>query len=252
MGLLPSVSCICPTFGRTRLLVESIESFLRQDYKGLTELIICNDCPEQKLFISPLYRNIKIINLPVRCANLGQKRNEATKPSSHSLIMTWGDDDIHLPWRIADCVKAWSLGGQYIREGRFFYAEGEKISLLKRPPTGPFLMAAGDYWRLGGIPDVNCGEDRDFLTLVKKDNLIISTTESPFPAFIYRWGTGHYHISGLGDDKPGKVTGWDRVGAHVSANIKKGIEPVGNIELIPVWKKDYIPWAQAALPVEAN
>jgi len=246
MSDLPSVSCICPTFGRTRLLAESIESFLRQDYLGKSELIICNDCPQQQIEVISPDPRIVVLNLPSRCSNLGEKRNMSAQPARHPLIMTWGDDDIHLPWRISACVSAWSAGA-YVREGRFFYAEGEHIRLLPREPTGPFLMAAADYWALGGIPAVNCGEDRDFYNIVKS-HLNVVGTSSLFPAFIYRWGTGHYHISGLGDDKPGKVSGWERIGLHVLTNFRKKVEPTGRVLIRPVWHKDYIEWARAALP----
>lgn len=243
--MTPAVSCICPTYGRSRLLVESIESFLRQDYPGESELVICNDCPEQTLVLASPHPRIRIENLRERCANLGEKRNRSASMAKHPLIMTWGDDDIHLPWRISDCVREWSPGA-YVREGSFFYAVKMDIRLLTRAPTGPFLMAASDYHALGGIPPVNCGEDRDFFDKVR-NALTVTLTKNAFPAFIYRWGTGHYHISGHGDDKPGKVSGWDRVGAHVRENIRKGIEPGGVVSLTPEWRNDYIEWARAAL-----
>ena len=40
---LPAVSCICLTYGRVALLEEAIESFLRQDYPGVKELVVLND-----------------------------------------------------------------------------------------------------------------------------------------------------------------------------------------------------------------
>src|SRR5690606_1075446 len=110
-----NVSCLCPTFGRTALLEESIASFLRQDYTdGKIELIICNDLPAQSL----ICRNdrIKIINLDKRCDNLGEKRNLTAAYASYEYILTWGDDDIHLPWRISACMDVIKKGSDYVRE----------------------------------------------------------------------------------------------------------------------------------------
>ena len=43
-GELPFISCKCTTYGRTDLLVESLYSFLIQDYpKDKCELVIVND-----------------------------------------------------------------------------------------------------------------------------------------------------------------------------------------------------------------
>jgi glycosyltransferase involved in cell wall biosynthesis len=41
---VPRVSCLCPTFGRSAVLGEAIDCFLRQDYPN-KELLICNDSP---------------------------------------------------------------------------------------------------------------------------------------------------------------------------------------------------------------
>ena len=45
----PPVSCMCLTYGRPHLLEEAVESFLRQDYRGLKELVVVNDLSDQHL-----------------------------------------------------------------------------------------------------------------------------------------------------------------------------------------------------------
>ena len=97
--ILPKVSCICPTFCRVYLLEEAIESFLRQDYAGEKELIVCNDFLPQELIYN--HKDVKIINLPERAPNLGKKRNLSYENATGDLFLTWGDDDIHLTGRIS-------------------------------------------------------------------------------------------------------------------------------------------------------
>ena len=59
---LPFISCKCITYGRTDLLVESLYSFLIQDYpKDKCELVIVNDYPLQKLHYP--HPQVKIYNL---------------------------------------------------------------------------------------------------------------------------------------------------------------------------------------------
>lgn len=41
---LPRVSCQCITYGRTTLLDEAVECFLRQDYPGEKELVSLTTC----------------------------------------------------------------------------------------------------------------------------------------------------------------------------------------------------------------
>jgi glycosyltransferase involved in cell wall biosynthesis len=93
----PKVSCVCPTFARAYLLEEAIESFHRQDYPGEKELIICNDFIDQELIYD--HPDVKVINLKERCKNLGEKKNITCSYATGDLLLTWEDDDIHLPSR---------------------------------------------------------------------------------------------------------------------------------------------------------
>ena len=164
--MTPSVSCMCLTFGRVFLLEESIQSFLRQTYAGPMELVIVNDLAEQTLVLPDCPDNIRVFNLDTRCDNLGQKRNEVAKLCSSELIITWSDDDIHLPNRIANNVAAYTPG-KYVTEGRYVFLSGPNSKHVKHRMCGPFLMSKEDFWSLGGIPDADNGEDLLFLNKVR-------------------------------------------------------------------------------------
>ena len=230
MIVLPSVTAMCPTYGRVGLLEESVESFLRQDYGGHRELVIVNDLPEQVLqFEHPL---VKVVNLPSRCLNLGEKRNEVARHATCDLIITWGDDDIHLPGRISENV-AKHAHGKYDVEGSYFFDCAPNFSKKNSGLCGPFLMSREEFWGLGGIPSEDVGEDQSFLKLVRKSMAIVPTTKT---TFVYRWNTGRYHISGHGFNN----NAWEKVGASVQSMVSQGKEPRGEITLRPHWKEDYV------------
>src|SRR5687768_12090587 len=95
----PLVSCICPTYGRAphslKLLEEAVYWFTRQEYDGPKELIILNDCAEQRLVCHA--PNVHVCNYPQRIASLGLKYNALIEIARGSIILPWEDDDISLP-----------------------------------------------------------------------------------------------------------------------------------------------------------
>ena len=227
----PFVSCLCPTYGRTGLLEESIESFLMQDYDGPMELVVVNDLPQQILRCDA--PGVRVFNAPQRCDNLGQKRNLAAKYAAGDLLMTWSDDDIHLPNRISANVREWRRD-HYVTEGSHFFLCKSERSYKKGRLTGPFLMAREGFWELGGIPDAFTGEDAAFLQKVRAKLQIVESKEA---SYIYRWGvTERFHASWF--DKQGR-NGWDEIQKRVDATLREGIEPTGIIHLKPHWKEDY-------------
>lgn len=65
------ISVLTLTYQRHNLLEEAIESFLRQDFSGESEMIIINDSPKvEYVFEHP---KIRIINVKERFPSLGQK-----------------------------------------------------------------------------------------------------------------------------------------------------------------------------------
>lgn len=239
----PPISCICTTFCRTPCLEEAVEYFLRQDYTGPLELIIINDQPLQRIFCNDKRiskrRHIKIINKDKRFDNLGSKRDYGIEQSSYKWIMTWGDDDIHLPWEVSSSMK-WVLEHSLDMGviGHYYFADGLNIKFNKQSPGAPFLMKKAVYDAVGGLEKMNVGEDWNLRRAVEKSEYKSGRMLCK-PGFIYRWNNGHYHISGLGWDKSGEKTSWDIIGERMLEKMKRGDEPTGNIFLKPKASQDW-------------
>lgn len=234
------VSCLCPTFARAYLLEESVFSFLQQDYENC-ELIICNDMPKQQFVFD--HPRIKIINVPSRCSSLGEKRNLTTSYATGDVLLTWGDDDIHLKHRVSRMVQAYESNTykHIIREGEYFTLYGKDVKHSKNSPAGSCVVNRESFYRAGGIPLMNCGEDCAFLVRMRSTFPIACIPEAKGPAaFIYRWsGSARPHISGFGEDKAGKKSGWDIMLEKAEQLLASGKEPSGTYTLSPVWRRDY-------------
>src|SRR5687767_5015623 len=116
---LPSISCMCLTFGRPRfLLEESIFSFLVQDYAGEKQLLVLNDFDRQHIVFD--HPDVTVVNYPERFATVGDKRNAAVALCRHDLIAVWDDDDISLPHRLRVSVERYRSSKRFFKPSRAF------------------------------------------------------------------------------------------------------------------------------------
>lgn len=231
---LPKVSCLCPTFARVALLEEAIESFIRQDYQGERELIVCNDFYQQKLHLE--HERIKVINLDERASNLGAKRNATASYATGDYLLTWGDDDVHLPSRISRMVEFVShVQVGFALEGHHFCLYDGKMKSDPRATAGAHIISRELFYELGGIPELSFGEDVAFNERLKQRIGPWKHCDSP-PQFIYRFSSGRPHISAFGPKEPDP---YGRMLALAEECVKIGKEPSGQIELKPQWRQDW-------------
>jgi glycosyltransferase involved in cell wall biosynthesis len=229
------VSCICPTYGRTNLLPEAVESFLRQDYQGEKELVIVNDAPEQEIYCNA--SNVRVINSSERFQSLGEKRTFSYQQAKYPLILTWGDDDIHLPKRISRAVNG--LGDKRMAfEGWHFCIYGADVKYNKFSTTGAHIVRADLAKQVHWFAAKNTGEDDDFNCRIHQViGKIHAIKESP--EFIYRWsGTERSHISAF-HSTSGRFDAYKIIGDKFQALLKSGAEPTGLVDIRPEWKQDY-------------
>lgn len=222
------VSCLCLTYGRPTLLEEAIESFLRQRWDGPSELIILNDHPDQKL----IYRNrrVRIFNARRRLATLGQKRNLSVALARYDNLLIWDDDDIHLPWRIEETMRAMTDSQYFKCRQAWVWERGELYN--HTPQKEVWFHGMSGYSRelykaVGGYKRINAGEDVDFeRRIMMSERTKKFWRVSPLPLeriyYIYRWSHGHYHTTGCMDLR------------KIQPDVERG-----TYKLEPHWKMDY-------------
>ncbi len=227
---LPKVSCQCITYGRTTLLDEAVECFLRQDYPGEKELIILNDLLE--LEIACDLPDVHVVNLPIRMKTIGEKRNTCVGLCSGDIIFPWDDDDISLPWRISYSI-------QQMKNHHYFKANKMwdwKCGVIGQEPKKHVAHAMGAWSveffdEVSGYPHIQSGQDQAIEVRFRGDRRYVEDTPEEWIYYVYRFpGTGSYHLSALGYGK-----GHDGVGRYVK---KKDIS--GSHEIDPHWEQDYI------------
>jgi len=231
------VSCLVCTFGRPHLLAEAIQCFLDQDYPH-KELLICNDQQGVTIEIEDCPSNITVYNAPFRLESLGRKRNYLMWQARGEFCCVWDDDDLYTPWRISDSVKfmkehpsvdivkaksaLMSVDNQnYSINQNLFHSQ----ACIRQSPM--VIERIGYvYSPKKGYANKSVGEDIEF-----EDRFNVKSFDvSPYFWYVYRWGMGVHHLSGVVDDKES----WKK-----SLSFPRYQKIKGTVKVKPGFKRDY-------------
>lgn len=242
METQPAVSCFCLTYGRPRLLEESIHSFLQQDYAEPKELIVLNDYADQTLAFD--HPEVQVINLPRRFRTLGEKLNAAVALASHDLLFPWDDDDIYLPHRLSFSVASFDPGkGFFKADSAWLWSDDSLSGPMRNRFHAASCWSRALFDATGGYAADGSGTDRIFERQLEAS---FPGATAPFAAkpeeiyYVYRWGgTGSSHLSSFGRAKPGQNFGYAEFAAAVERQANAGEIPRGHVALQPCWRADY-------------
>lgn len=233
--MLPKVSCLCPTYGRARVLEEAIHSFLTQDYCGPKELIILNDLADQELLFD--HPEVRIVNTKNRIIPLGTKFNETAKLATGDLLCVWEDDDIYLPHRISYTVD--HLKNGLFHTHRAYYEHSfQKIIRSANLFHSNLAIHPDIFWSVGGYSASDwCGIDTlIFETLKQKYGNFSQEIADKDLFYIYRWITAQdYHASAWSSHNVSAMAA-----DHVCGRILRGEIPTGVVPLVPRWSYNYL------------
>lgn len=181
----PKVSCLCPTYGRPRLLGEAIRCFLDQDYPN-KEMIVLNDQEGVSLILPSCPDNVKIINYPTRFRSLGEKRNYLKSLGTGDLFCIWDDDDLYTPFRISDSVKLMRecSGYDIIKAQDAYMSTDDQGYMIANNLFHSQACITKEYMDETMYPNISVGEDSVF----ERGANIYSANLFPMFWYIYRWG----------------------------------------------------------------
>lgn len=233
-----SVSCKCITYGRTEFIVESIESFLRQEYDGESELLIVNDYPLQKLHYD--HPKVRIINLDFTFDTIGSKENFAVENCKYDTIAVWDDDDMALPNHLSN-INKYFPGHDLLHWNNGIKLVANKIAGLGNLGNSGIVYSKQIWEKVGKHPLENAGYDMSFVIAIEKIGGRVARIVPPDEevSWIYTWGGGSYHMSGQGTDTPDRDNVIKRHTEYIELRRKLGEIPTGDIFLVPEWKQDY-------------
>lgn len=235
------ISVLTLTYQRHLLLEEAIESFLRQDFSGESEMLIINDSDKvDYVFEHP---NIRIMNLKKRFPSIGQKLSFGFSQCKYDYIYRLDDDDLLAPWALRntweDIVS--HPGYEIYRSDGHYYFESNKFNGISGSVNNGNVYTKPYFARIQ-IPEVSFGED--YAMTFDFDAKTFESQRAQ-KTMIYRWGMGTFHISGMGNvgsDIINKNT--DHMVESLAAENHTRLEK-GSLVLNPHFQEDYYQQIQA-------
>ncbi len=224
------LSVLTPTYKRRALLEEAIYSFLLQA-EPETEMVIINDAPT--VWYDFYHPKIRIYNLDERFSSLGKKLEYGFSECRYPYVYRLDDDDLLAPnalRRVLDVIRQQPGYDIYRHTQAYFIEQGVYRHIIDSINAGNVYAQA--FLQRITIPDINFAEDRA-MTFQSGGSLYEMTGT---PTMCYRWKTGSYHVSGLGD-VPAIVS-------YAAADLR-GDHEVGYVKLTPQFRQDY--WAMLPL-----
>jgi hypothetical protein len=222
------ILCLCPTYGRPRLLANAIACFEAQDHQDRF-LLALDDAGQIEPQTGDRFR---ILSVPNRYQSLPAKYNALLNYAGGSFdaVAVWDDDDIYLPWHLTSVSLALANGAPSCKP--------REVWSLYRPPgvrgEGPWReIAAGRFHgslavsrsrleAVGGWIQTRRA-DFDQQQIMACAPAVDSLNYSPerCPGYVFRWGsTGAPHCQHL-MTSPCNESWYDRYQQADKAHVQK-------------------------------
>lgn len=231
--MLPLISCVCPTFGKTKHLNEAVESFHRQTYPN-KELIIFNNYPSMDIVYD--HPDVRVTNYKEDIYSIGACRNEGNKYAKGEYVCTWDDDDISLPKRLSEQYNNLRVIQKNFSD-RFplmcgttvgaMYSESNVILKSMKHFMSSTLISR-QYLIDNPYPLVDNDDQYMWYKMVGEGSCI---SLNYVDLYIYRWATDTYHVSGK-----------DLLPKEQRANMMMWADASGlpnTFTITPYWERDY-------------
>ena len=187
------ISVLTLTYQRKNLLEEAIFSYLQQDYKQESEMVVVNDSPDVEYEYD--HPRIRIINSKERFGSIGNKLRYSYQKCKGDYIFRLDDDDLMMSFALSNAMETIGKNPDYelyrpVYNYLFFNNEFEKIN----SGTNTGNVYGKKYLDRIDIPDKMVGEDID----ITFGNNVKSFKMEKIH-LIYRWfkreNKNHYHAS---------------------------------------------------------
>lgn len=215
----PSLTALCPTFGRFERLRDAVACFLLQDYPGQKSLIILNDAPV-RIVPGGMPDCVSVIDQPERFPTLGHKRQALLEAADTPLVAHWDDDDLYLPWHLTMCVsmltrREWPCGravhlsfaichsgfARCAKPRAAWWAVGPRDSFDVRGPAhnvfeGQMVFDRQRALQHSGYPPLHSGQAKTLLRKFGEAGELYAWNPADRDiSYVYRWGDGADHVS---------------------------------------------------------
>ena len=202
-----NILCLCPTYGRPRLVANALACFLAQDYpEEKRRLVILDDAGQIPASQADGWA---VISMPVRYNSLPDKYNallsmeRVLRPNSRwDAVAVWDDDDIYFPWHLSAAAKALG-GGSPSCKPRSVWSLYNATEPFQEDATGRFhgslVVSVPRLRDVGGwIPTRRADFDQQQIAACGPAADMLPHSPDGLPGYAFRWqSTKAPHCQGL-------------------------------------------------------
>lgn len=120
-----TITCLCMTYGRFKLLRESLACFLAQD-SDRCELFIWN-FHKVPITLAEDYPRVRLLNEPHSLDNIAAWEAALDRVRT-PLVRAWLDDDLYLPWTVSQAQAHIGDAPAVTHQGRYQYRKHTKFA----------------------------------------------------------------------------------------------------------------------------
>ena len=205
------ISVLTLTYQRYEILEEAILSYLLQDFKGESEMVIINDSPDVEYVYD--HPNIKIINCKERFSSISEKMEFGYKQCKYEYIYRLDDDDLLTPWALSiTCDHISKNPGYEIYKSKkhYVFLNNEYIGTHENVNTG--IIYTKSFLNNIIFPNKTHGAGYEDFNILYGNNSKIDIINNEKYTMIYRSGTinstNTYHIGGMGELENKEIFDW--------------------------------------------
>jgi hypothetical protein len=190
------IDCLMGTCGRYSLACEALACFLQQTVTSQATLLIYNQHPIPLHFDHPRVRVVNEPPPPGSLRHIRKRMHDLADPSA-DLIHWWDDDDLYLPWHLADCLEyigenvAWKPASSWMSEGDMRFTRHANVF------EASWVFQA-DYLKAAPLHTHPTYTDHPVIIQTQEAGRLKTTELGGRTSYIYRWGTGAEHVSAYG------------------------------------------------------
>jgi hypothetical protein len=191
-----TIDCLMGTYGRYAVVCEALACFLQQTALSSATLLIYNQHPTP---LSVDHPRVRVVNEAAPAGTLRhirQRMHALARPDAE-LIHWWDDDDLYLPWHLADCLAhvrdsvAWKPRSSWYSKANANFARAENRF------EGSWIFRA-DYLKAAPIDTHPTYTDHPVILQTEAAGLLATTELGDRTSYIYRWSNGTAHLSSYG------------------------------------------------------
>jgi hypothetical protein len=199
-----NILCLCPTYGRPRLVSNALACFLAQDYPAQQrKLLILDDADQIARQEGQCW---EVQSTPSRFSSLPAKYNamlateRVLSSSCWDAVAVWDDDDVYLPNYLSAHAEA--LRHREWSHPEFVWTDYTG-RLAREPAAGRFhgsvVVKRELLSQLGGwIETPRADFDQQFMAALKRFGPPARPQPVDRPGYVFRWQTTqHSHCQGL-------------------------------------------------------